>query len=98
MKPTVLTIIISLFFFSCTEKKTIKHPNVFRYNESKGIATLDPAFAKSQVLIWPVNQIFNGLVQMDNQLSIKPCIAKSWEIDEARKRYIFYLRNDVRFH
>jgi len=98
MKPAVLTILISLFFFSCTEKETIKHPNVFRYNESKGIATLDPAFAKSQVLIWPVNQIFNGLVQMDNQLLIKPCIAKSWEIAESGKQYTFYLRNDVRFH
>ncbi len=98
MKPVISTILISLFFFSCTEKETIKHPNVFRYNESKGIATLDPAFAKSQVLIWPVNQIFNGLVQMNNQLSIKPCIAKSWEIAKNGKRYTFYLRNDVRFH
>ncbi len=98
MKPAILTMLISLLFFSCTEKKTIKHPNVFRYNESKGIATLDPAFAKSQVLIWPVNQIFNGLVQMDNQLSIKPCIAKSWEIAENGKCYTFYLRNDVKFH
>ncbi|MDK2979157.1 MAG: peptide/nickel transport system substrate-binding protein [Bacteroidales bacterium] len=98
MKPVILTILLSLLFLSCTEKKTIKHPNVFRYNESKGIATLDPAFAKSQVLIWPVNQLFNGLVQMDNQLSIKPCIAKSWEIAENGKRYTFYLRNDVWFH
>ncbi|MDY6800993.1 MAG: ABC transporter substrate-binding protein [Bacteroidota bacterium] len=98
MKPVILTILIPLLFFSCTEKKTNKHPNVFRYNESKGIATLDPAFAKSQVLIWPVNQIFNGLVQMDNQLSIKPCIAKSWEISKNGKLYTFFLRKDVRFH
>ena len=99
MKPVFLiTILIPLLFLSCTENKTIKHPNVFRYNESKGIATLDPAFAKSQVLIWPVNQLFNGLVQMDKKLSIKPCIAKSWEIAENGKRYTFYLRTDVRFH
>lgn len=98
MKPAILTILLSLLFFSCTEKKTIKHPNVFRYNESKGIATLDPAFAKSQVLIWPVNQLFNGLVQMDNQLSIKPSIAQSWKISDNGKRYTFYLRKDVRFH
>jgi len=99
MKPVFLiTILIPLLFLSCTENKTIKHPNVFRYNESKGIATLDPAFAKSQVLIWPVNQLFNGLIQMDKKLSVKPCIAKSWEIAENGKRYTFYLRTDVRFH
>ncbi|MFO7829102.1 MAG: ABC transporter substrate-binding protein [Bacteroidales bacterium] len=97
MKPLILTILISLLFFSCTEK-TIKHPNVFRYNESKGIATLDPAFAKSQVLIWPVNQIFNGLVQMDNELKIQPCIAKNWEISDNGETYTFYLRNDIKFH
>jgi len=99
MKPVFLiTILIPLLFLSCTENKTIKHPNVFRYNESKGIATLDPAFAKSQVLIWPVNQLFNGLIQMDKKLSVKPCIAKSWEIAKNGKRYTFYLRTDVRFH
>ncbi len=97
MKPLILTILISLLFFSCTEK-TIKHSNVFRYNESKGIATLDPAFAKSQVLIWPVNQIFNGLVQMDNELKIQPCIAKNWEISDNGETYTFYLRNDIKFH
>jgi peptide/nickel transport system substrate-binding protein len=99
MKPVYLiTVLIPLLFLSCTENKTIKHPNVFRYNESKGIATLDPAFAKSQVLIWPVNQLFNGLVQMDKKLTIKPCIAKSWKIAENGKHYTFYLRTDVRFH
>jgi len=94
----LITVLIPLLFLSCTENKTIKHPNVFRYNESKGIATLDPAFAKSQVLIWPVNQLFNGLVQMDKKLTIKPCIAKSWKIAENGKHYTFYLRTDVRFH
>jgi len=71
---------------------------VFRYNESKGISTLDPAFAKSQVLIWPANQLFNGLVQMDNFLNVKPSIAYSWEISTNGKIYTFNLRNDVYFH
>src|SRR6056297_3014693 len=71
---------------------------VFRYNESKGIATLDPAYAKSQTLIWPVHQLFNGLVQMDSALNVQPCIAKSWEISPDGKTYTFRLRNDVYFH
>jgi len=76
------------------------HPGktVFRYNESKGIATLDPAYAKSQTLIWPVHQLFNGLVQMDSALNVKPCIAKNWEISPDGKTYTFHLRNDVYFH
>jgi peptide/nickel transport system substrate-binding protein len=44
------------------------------------------------------NQLFNGLVQLDSALNIKPCIAKSWTISEDAKTYTFYLRNDVYFH
>lgn len=85
-------------FYSCHEGKNHSDKTVFRYNESKGIATLDPAFAKSQVLIWPANQLYNGLVQMDNDLNIKPSIAKNWEIANDGKTYQFTLRNDVYFH
>lgn len=80
------------------EKAENTSRTVFRYNESKGIATLDPAFAKSQTLIWPVHQLFNGLVQMDSALNIQPAIAKKWDISKDGKEYIFHLRNDVYFH
>jgi peptide/nickel transport system substrate-binding protein len=72
--------------------------NVFRYNESGGITTLDPAFARNQALIWPVNQLFNGLVQLDRHLNVMPCIAQRWEISNEGKVYTFHLRNDVFFH
>lgn len=87
-----------VFYSSCYNETNVSNKNVFRYNESKGIASLDPAYAKSQVLIWPTNQLYNGLVQMDNQLNIKACIAKKWEINDYGKEYRFFIRNDVRFH
>ena len=94
----ILYILLLLLINSCQNKTDELKKNVFRYNESKGIATLDPAFAKSQVLIWPTNQIYNGLLQMDNELNIKPCIAKKWEILNSGKTYQFTLRDDVYFH
>jgi peptide/nickel transport system substrate-binding protein len=100
MRISLLVIIISaLISTGCSKKEPQnKGKTVFRYNESKGIATLDPAFAKSQTLIWPVHQLFNGLVQMDSALNVQPCIAKSWEISPDGKVYTFHLRNDVYFH
>lgn len=93
----ILTLSISLF--SCNSKKNNNEGKfAFRYNESKGIATLDPAFASNQSVIWPVNQLFNGLVQLDENLKIEPCIAHSWEVSDNGKIYTFYLRNDVLFH
>ncbi len=89
---------MSLFSCQNKEQKETLPANVFRYNESAGITSLDPAFARNLENIWAVNQIFNGLVQMDDKLNVKPCIAKRWEISDDGTVYTFYLRNDVYFH
>lgn len=83
---------------SCGKKLNHEGKTVFRYNELKGIPSLDPAYASSMSKIWTTNQLFNGLVQMDENLKLKPCIAKSWEISEDGKVYTFHLRKDVYFH
>ncbi len=70
----------------------------FRYNQASGISSLDPAFAKDQANIWAVNQLFNGLVQMDDELNILPAIAKSWTINSDGLTYTFVIRDDVHFH
>ena len=71
---------------------------IFRYNESAGIATLDPAFAKDQSIIWGCRQLYNGLIQLDTALEVQPCIAKRWDISADGLTYTFILRDDVRFH
>lgn len=83
---------------SCSHKETNETRTVFRYNESSGITSLDPAFAKDQANIWACNQLFNGLVQLDSQLHVQACIARSWSVSEDKKTYTFHLRKDVRFH
>ncbi len=92
-----LLLIISLAV-ACNNKNNRQNGKVFRYNESKNIATLDPAFARNQAAIWPINQIYNGLVQINDSLKIIPCIAKSWNISNDGKVYTFQLRTDVSFH
>lgn len=91
----ILTIVVS-----CTEKSSNEHSQktVFGYNEAAGIKTLDPAFARDQACTWATNQLYNGLVQVNDQLLIEPGIAKSWNISADGCIYTFYLRNDVFFH
>ena len=93
-------LVLSCFLlFSCA-KHTSKFSDdlVFRYNEHTNISSLDPAFAKNQANIWAVNQLFNGLVQLDDDLNIQPDIAKNWTISDDGKTYNFSLRKDVKFH
>ena len=91
-------LLLFLILNSCnTDKNKYTSKKIFRYNESAGINSLDPAFAKDQANIWACNQIYNGLVELDDQLNIKPCIAKHWEITENANLYTFTLRDDVYF-
>jgi peptide/nickel transport system substrate-binding protein len=90
---------MGLFLLSCgNEGKKNRDHLVFRYNEFANISSLDPAFAKDQRNLWPCNQLYNGLVQLDENLNVQPDIVKSWAISDSGKTYTFYLRRDVFFH
>ncbi|MGB0424863.1 MAG: ABC transporter substrate-binding protein, partial [Flavobacteriales bacterium] len=71
---------------------------VFTYNESNGISSLDPAFARNLENMWAVNQLFDGLVELDANLKVEPLIASSWDIQDSGLTYVFHLRDDVFFH
>jgi peptide/nickel transport system substrate-binding protein len=88
-----------VFLASCVEQKESRNlEKVFRYNEAGNITTLDPAFAKDLRTIWATNQLFNGLVQLNDDLEVEADIAHSWIISEEGKKYTFFLREDVKFH
>lgn len=70
---------------------------VFNINLDQNLTSIDPAFARNQNALWMINQVFNGLVQVDNVLNVVPAIAKSWEVSPDGKDYTFHLRNDVPF-
>lgn len=95
----ILIALLLISFIACKKRQySDEGKTVFRYNESAGITSLDPAFARDQANIWVCNQIFNGLVQLDEKLIVQPCIAKKWIISTDGFTYTFYLRNDVFFH
>src|SRR5450755_3356389 len=98
IKGKVFIFILTIgFLLSACRSNSTSDKKIFRYNEPTGIASLDPAFAKNQSVIWPVHQIYNTLVQTDANLNIVPSLAKSWDISEDKKTYRFHLRGDVFF-
>ncbi len=89
----------TLLLCSCADKTLVNKDHlVFRYNEHANINTLDPAFSRTLQDNSVCNQLFNGLVQLDNNLNILPCIAKNWSTSDDGLTYEFILRNDVNFH
>jgi peptide/nickel transport system substrate-binding protein len=93
----LLCIPIIILFAACGQPPS-SGKQVFRYNVQEGIASLDPAFARNQAVIWAVKQLYNTLVEPDDQLNIRPSLATRWEVTPDHKTYIFHLRQDVYFH
>ncbi|AEK23546.1 Dipeptide-binding protein [Capnocytophaga canimorsus Cc5] len=99
MKKKIILAFKIILIGSCTTSNNeYSEKKIFRYNEHSGISSLDPAFARTQSNIWAVNQLFNGLVQLDDSLNVLPDIAKAWEIAPNKLTYNFFLRTDVKFH
>jgi len=59
--------------------------------------TLDPAVSGEMISHEYIQQIYNGLVRLDENLEPAPDIAERWDINEDGRTYTFYLRKDVKF-
>ncbi len=89
-------IVCTVFLFACKDHTHVDK-KIFRYNEITGIATLDPAFARNQSIMWAIHQLYNTLVEVDSNMQIKPSLAKSWNFSADNKTITFHLRDDVFF-
>ena len=87
---------LSIFLFSCSNHQ---HPEkkIFHYNESSGLASLDPAFAKNKQVMWAVHQLYNTLIEIDSNMQMAPSLAKRWSISNDNLVFTFYLRDNVVF-
>ena len=101
LKPYQLSVstflLISFLFFSSCKNHSHPGKKIFRYNETSGIASLDPAFAKNQSIMWAVHQLYNTLVEVDENMQLKPSIAHRWEFAAGNRTIIFHLRSNVFF-
>ena len=74
----LLAFLFGSLFFSCSQSNNnyeaeVYKQNIFRYNQSEGLTSLDPAQAKNQANIWATSQVFNGLFEFTYDLSENPC-------------------------
>ncbi len=95
-----------------SEKKSDKKPGelkaaqggkyyggVFKQNEEEYLRTLYPLNVGEVVGHRITNQIYEGLVTLNQKdLTLKPCLAESWEVNDAATLYTFKIRKGVKFH
>jgi len=73
--------------------------DMLRFPLTQTIHSLDPASIHYSGEGHLVTQIYDGLVRMDEQgTTVLPHLAHTWDTNEARTEWTFYLRKGVLFH
>ena len=62
---------------------------------TSAILELDPALTRSMYSTELLKQLFMGLVQVTSDLDIIPAAARSWEVKEKGRSYLFRLRENL---
>ena len=97
LRVSILTVSLLFILTNCKPTDSEDARKVFKFNLSAGLSSLDPAFSKDQSTMWLCNQLYNGLLQLDDSLNIIPSIARSYEVSQDGLTYTFHLRTDVLF-
>jgi oligopeptide transport system substrate-binding protein len=102
--------VLTLSLASCSDDKKDNHDGaegkggvymggVMRLNEVEAFKSLNPIAVNEIVGFHIGGQLFEGLVKFDqNDLSIKPAIARSWEANADQTEWTFHIRQGVKFH
>jgi ABC-type transport system substrate-binding protein len=59
--------------------------------------TLDPCLSVAEPAVTAIDQLFSGLVELASDAGVLPSVARSWEVSEGGCKYLFHLRDDVRW-
>jgi ABC-type oligopeptide transport system substrate-binding subunit/class 3 adenylate cyclase len=71
-------------------------PHALRTNEAEP-HTLDPTLTVDSSSFLLVRHLFSGLVDMTPELGVIPDVAHKWDVLDGGRRYLFHLREDVRW-
>jgi len=71
--------------------------NHFRVNLATEPPSLDWSLATDHVSFNVITNLMVGLTEFDKKLKPAPVIAKSWDILEGGRKYVFHLRDDVQW-
>lgn len=72
--------------------------SVLRYPLDAEPSSLDPVTITDITTLELLQNIYEGLVRLDEKSEVVPCLAEKWDISPDGKVYTFHLRRGARFH
>lgn len=68
---------------------------IFKYDISGNPTTIDPQSATDDSALMVIENVFEGLLRLDENGDVAPAVAKSYTVSDDGKEYTFILREDV---
>lgn len=102
----LLTLLIFTFIIGCakkeesltkTESLSLKRGGMFRDSVLSSVTSFDPVKTIDVATLRLGQQVYQGLVEIDENLTVVPLLAESWETPD-NKIWTFYIRKGVIFH
>ncbi|WP_112427706.1 peptide ABC transporter substrate-binding protein [Thermogemmatispora tikiterensis] len=82
-----------------SQQKAPASKQVLVYPEAgvSDIATFDPGLSTDLYSIQAIDMVFTGLVQLDNNLTVQPQLAASWQTSADGLTWTFHLKPNLKF-
>lgn len=90
--------VCAVFLGACAAEEQPPETVLFAYNASDGVRSLDPGKATDLESMWVVDQLYEGLLELDATLTVQPALAASWSVSADGLVYTFRLNTEATFH
>src|SRR6056297_563441 len=97
-KLLVLLLIMTFLIFSGTGFAAEKGGGELTVGLEADPPMLDPHLSTAKVDRQVFQSLYDTLVEVDNNMNLVPGLAKDWTIENDGTRYVFKLRENVKFH
>jgi peptide/nickel transport system substrate-binding protein len=94
----VLAVVLTLLLPLEAPAQTPKRAGTLVVGMSQDLPGLDPHPSTSTITYQVLSLVYQGLVDFDRELKIKPVLAESWTTSADGRTWTFKLRKGVKFH
>lgn len=96
--PLWLIVCVSFLALPACVQKVDRNPNTFVESSIGDARRLNPVIANDAASGTVNDQLFNGLVKYDKNITLVGDLAERWEVTNSGKTITFYLRKGVKWH
>src|SRR5512144_854178 len=93
----VLAAVLALLLPLETAAQTSKRGGTIVVGMSQDLPGLDPHPSTSTITYQVLSLVYQGLVDFDRDLKIRPVLAESWKVSPDGRQWTFALRTGVKF-